>query len=108
MIEDCEHRYSIRENGKYICELCNKVAGVGAIDDINVLAFYAFLYGLGRMTYAVSDIAQALIRNKHRIRDDIKIKICSEIQKAIDLDKAGMDCDIAEWKLVLEKFKCMK
>jgi len=106
MIDDCEHRYSIRENGRYVCELCNKVAGVLEDNDMNTLAFCAFRYGLGRKTYVVSNIVQALINNKYRIRADIKLRICTEIQEAIDLDKAGMDCDIAEWQRVVEEFKC--
>ncbi len=108
MMDDCEHRYSIQSNGTYICELCNRLAGSASNNDLNTLAFSAFRYGLGRKTYVVSNIVQALINNKHNIKTETKQRICSEIEHAIDLDNAGMDCDIAEWKHLMEELKCIK
>lgn len=108
VMDDCEHRYSIQSSGKYVCELCNRVAGSLSNNDMNTLAFCSFRYGLGRMSYVVGNIVQALINNKYDIRSETKRKICSEILEAIDSGNAGMECDIAEWKRLMEEFKCIK
>lgn len=108
MMDDCEHRYSIRSNGTYVCELCTRVAGSSSGNDLNILAFNAFRYALGKKNYLVDAVSQALINSRFHLKSDIKQRICTEIQEAIDLDKAGMDCDIEEWKRVMEEFKCTR
>jgi hypothetical protein len=109
MIEDCEHRYSVKDDGTFVCELCERVLGVHTKnDDFNVLAFCAFRYALGRKTYIVDSIIKALIANKHRIPHDRRQRICSEIEHAISKDEAGMDCDVEDWKRLVKELQCTK
>lgn len=66
------------------------------------ILFYAFRYTLGRKTYAVSTVTAMLIKHKDLLSGSTKDVIRREIHAAIIEDKAGMDCDVAEWKHVLE------
>lgn len=74
-------------------------------DDI---LFYAFRYGLGRMTYAVSTISEYLIRHKEWLTERSKRLIIQEITKAIDNDEAGHDCDIESWKKLRDALTVVK
>ena len=65
------------------------------------IMFYAFRYALGRKTYAVNDVTTYLIDNWSRISEKTKNIICKEIKIAIEEDRAGMDCDVIQWKAVL-------
>ena len=115
MIDDCEHRWTPQGNGISICELCHgAVFSSGdllqedwpvGLDDLNTLSFGAFRYALGRTTYVVDMTCKSLIRNAKHIRRDIRGAISREINTAILLDNAGMECDIIEWRKVLEAFK---
>lgn len=65
------------------------------------ILFYAFRYALGRKTYASSTVAQAIRENWNELDAFAKHKMHQEIQKAIDQDQAGHDCDQKEWKSIL-------
>jgi hypothetical protein len=69
------------------------------------ILIYAFRYALGRMTYAVSEVADALIENKDIFSESHKELICREIREAIADNCAGHDCDVETWKLVLKEFE---
>lgn len=61
---------------------------------------YAFRYALGRMTYAVGDVADALIANRHLLRADWCRQIVQDIDNAIANDAAGHACDVERWREV--------
>jgi len=69
------------------------------------IIMWAFRYALGRRTGAVQDVIDCLDKNwkllKQFTRDQIKI----EIKIAIDRDEAGSQCDVNNWKRVLEEFE---
>lgn len=77
-------------------------------DDLNYLAWPAMRYALGRETYVVQVVCRALINNAQKIRNDIKYRMAEEIAKAINSEKAGMDCDVEEWQKVLKEFERTK
>jgi hypothetical protein len=69
------------------------------------MIMWAFRYALGRRTGAVQDVIECLDKHwkslKQFTRDQIKI----EIKIAIDRDEAGSQCDVNNWKRVLEEFE---
>lgn len=67
--------------------------------------FYAFRYALGRMTYVVNDVVNLLINHKDVLTDSHKHLVQKEIKKSIEINQAGMDCDVKEWRKVLEEFE---
>jgi hypothetical protein len=73
-------------------------------DDLNSLCWPAMRYALGRKSYVVEMVCQALIRNADNIRQDIKQRMAEEIVKAIKDNQAGMEMDVIEWEMVLEAF----
>lgn len=68
----------------------------------DTILFYAFRYALGRMTYAVSDVAELLIKYKNILTPLHKERIIKEIDEAIERNSAGMSCDVKEWEQVKE------
>jgi hypothetical protein len=62
-----------------------------------VVLMYAFRYALGRMTYAVGDMADILIANRESLRIDWRAQVARDITEAIDNDAAGMSCDREQW-----------
>lgn len=68
-------------------------------DDI---AFYAFRYALGRMTYVVSDVCTYLKENAERLMAPTRNKIIKEIEYAIKGDRAGLQMDVEEWLIVVK------
>ena len=66
------------------------------------IIMWAFRYALGRKTYVVEEVANCLKENWEKIADHTKICIKEEITAAIALGHAGMDCDIKNWKQILE------
>ena len=112
--QECDHRWTPRGNGISICELCSGSAfssedvetyWPGTSDDLNILSFAAFRYALGRKTYIVEMVCNSLIRNAECIRRDVKNRMREDIVRAIDNNDAGMECDIVEWRKVLEAFE---
>lgn len=71
------------------------------IVDSEVL-FYAFRYALGRKTYVVNDVVRALREHWTTMKVNEQRLIHKEILEAIKENNAGMDCDITEWKRILE------
>lgn len=65
------------------------------------IIFYAFRYALGRMTYAVSTVAEFIINNLEDLDETDKNLIVKEIKEAIDEGNAGMQCDIDQWLKVV-------
>lgn len=64
------------------------------------ILFYAFRYALGRMTYAVSDVANEIIRNAKEIPRADRCNMINEITEALDSDGAGMELDRQNWEKV--------
>ena len=72
--------------------------------DLNTIAFYAFRYALGRMTYAVDDVVTILISLKDELNARTKHKICDEIKQAIKMNDVGHKCDEQSWNRLLKEF----
>lgn len=62
----------------------------------------AFRYSLGRMTYITSTCADWLVRYWDCLSPYWQKQTHDEIKEAIELNRAGMDCDVASWKRILE------
>jgi len=67
------------------------------------ILFYAFRYALGRMTYAVSTVADEIIQHAHELDPKIRHIMITDIQKAITENAAGMEMDRKDWERVLAK-----
>lgn len=65
-----------------------------------VMLMYAFGYALGRMTYAVGDVAEALIAHRQDLLPEWREKIVRDIDQAIANGRAGMTYDADEWRRV--------
>lgn len=61
----------------------------------------AFRYALGRRTYVVSEVSDALIENWHRISEKSRDIIVEEINVAMETEKAGDGMDIDSWRRVV-------
>jgi hypothetical protein len=70
--------------------------------DLASLLILAFRYALGRKTYVVSSMVEDLIRYWDIFGSNAKFQIQKEIKQAIERNDAGMDCDVKEWKKILE------
>ena len=66
------------------------------------ILIYAFRYALGRCTYASQTMSYVIRKNWAQLSEHDKQLFKREIEQAIEQDMAGMDCDVAEWKKVLE------
>lgn len=69
---------------------------------------YAFRYALGRSTYAVSDVAEFIIRNKMFLQPYIKKQIVQEIKEyfsRIHNNGLYMQCDKDCWDNVLKELE---
>lgn len=60
--------------------------------------FCAFRYALGRMTYVVPEVAEAIEQNLHNIQPKLRHLMVKEISEAIEAKSAGMDMDVDRWK----------
>ncbi len=69
------------------------------------ILFWAFRYALGRMTYCVADVAEALIINAPYIQRRNRDQIIREINEAIMRKQAGMDMDVQRWREVVAALK---
>lgn len=65
------------------------------------ILFYAFRYALGRSTYAVIDVVDAICKEWPRISHKTRSLIRTETLIAIGTNRAGMDIDVYEWRKVL-------
>jgi len=68
----------------------------------NFTLISAFRYALGRMSTASSYVSDDIIRNWKNFTDYEKQLIKYEIQEAINKGRAGMECDVENWKRILE------
>ena len=71
-------------------------------DDDRLILIAAFRYALGRMTYMPSVVAGVLAQCWADLTEHERRLIRREIAKAIERGRAGMDCDVATWRRVLE------
>jgi len=69
----------------------------------NFTLIFAFRYALGRMSTAPSIVVEDILNNWDKLTDYEKSEIKNEIKKAIKENRAGMKCDIEEWKKILKK-----
>ena len=72
-------------------------------NELDALLFYAFRYGLGRMTYAVEEIASIIINHLSVLSENHKNIMIKEIEKAISEDRAGMAIDKAIWVNLMDE-----
>ncbi len=66
------------------------------------MIMWAFRYALGRKTGAVNSVIRHLKIHWKDLEQFTRDQIKREIQMAIDQDRAGMDCDIRDWKEILD------
>jgi len=66
------------------------------------MVLYAFRYCLGRRTYVVQDMVSKLIEIWELLGDYAQDIIRRDIISAIEHDRAGDNCDVAEWQKVLD------
>lgn len=64
------------------------------------ILMYAFRYALGRQSYAVADVADALVAHRDALRLDWRQQIIRDIGEALDEGRAGMGTDIETWRRV--------
>ena len=69
--------------------------------DENII-MYAFRYCLGRRTYAVSEMVTVLINSWDKLKPQTQRKIQEEIKEDMDRGNAGDDCDVQDWKKILD------
>lgn len=67
-----------------------------------VFLMYAFRYALGRMSYAVGDVADTLEANVDRLTPDWREQIIRDIGDAIEENRAGMTGDVERWTRLAE------
>jgi len=63
---------------------------------------FAFRYAIGRASTAPSIVVRDLINNWDKLLPFTKEQIKEDIEEAIKNNNAGWNCDIAEWKKILE------
>lgn len=61
------------------------------------ILFYAFRYALGRMTYAVADVASEIRAHNPTLTNKTRALIIKEIKEADKANALGMDMDRKEW-----------
>lgn len=67
---------------------------------LDELVGWAFRYGLGRQSYAVGMIAEAVRTYRQRLLPQTRARLMREIEEAIQRGEAGMACDVREWEAV--------
>jgi hypothetical protein len=70
--------------------------------DLQMMLLSAFRYSLGRTTYMSSVCVEWLTKWWGILPEDYKRQIHDDINRAIKLKIAGNECDIIEWKKLLE------
>lgn len=67
------------------------------------ILFFAFRYALSRQSYAVSIVADEILRQSSNIPHITKELMVREIKEAIASDHiSGFRCDVEKWKMVLK------
>lgn len=66
------------------------------------ILFYAFRYTLGRRTYAVSQVANEIIKHKDQLSDNTRKLIVKEIDAQKEKTPYGLgdQCDVEAWLAV--------
>jgi hypothetical protein len=67
---------------------------------LDELVGWSFRYGLGRQSYAVGMIAEAVRTYRQRLLPQTRARLMREIEEAIHRGGAGMACDVREWEAV--------
>lgn len=65
-----------------------------------VFLMYAFRYALGRRSYAVGDVCDALIAHRDALAPDWRYQVVRDIDEAIAEGRAGEEIDVARWRKV--------
>jgi hypothetical protein len=65
----------------------------------------AFRYALGRMTYIVGFVADAVIHAWPELSEQMRAMIVREIEEAISSGRGGMAMDQRQWQRVLDRAK---
>ena len=74
------------------------------VDVDPVLLMYAFRYAFGRKTYAVGDVADAMLEHSDALAEWAD-QIVREISDGITTGAGGMDMDVRRWQDVAERFR---
>jgi hypothetical protein len=61
-----------------------------------------FRYALGRRTYIVGEVCRNLVLVWEDLSELTRKQIKAEIREAIDRGHAGLDCDVEDWKKILD------
>lgn len=69
------------------------------------ILIYAFRYALGRMSYAVTDVASELEKNADKLDTRERKRTIREIEDALDAGRAGMPMDQERWREVAERLR---
>lgn len=64
--------------------------------------FFGLKYALGRASASVSFVSSALSEEWPNLSNTFKERVHEMIEIAIQADRAGMSCDIAEWQKILD------
>lgn len=59
--------------------------------------FCAFRYALGRRTYVVGKICEAIRQNASSIQSNLRSQMIEEISEAVDTKQAGDDINVQRW-----------
>ena len=70
--------------------------------DFQMIMLSNFRYALGIQTYYVGVTVEYLIKWWDKMPTGYKEQIHNDIKHAIEHSMAGHDCDVAEWKKLLE------
>ena len=71
-------------------------------DDDRLILVCAFRYALGRQTYVVDYVASCLQKHWHELSKGDRSLIIREIGEAIERGQAGHDCDVRQWRALIE------
>jgi len=72
-------------------------------DELRALVIYSFRYAMGRQTYAVQEVVEALLKYWDHLEDRDQALIVKEISTEITRGNYGMDIDLKQWQRVLVK-----
>jgi isocitrate/isopropylmalate dehydrogenase len=75
---------------------------IGESDQEQIL-HCAFRYALGRMTYIVGFVADAVIHAWPNLSPQMQAMIVREIEEAFYSGRGGMDMDRRQWRRVLDR-----
>jgi hypothetical protein len=70
-----------------------------------VILAYAARYALGRQSYAVGDVTDALIANADQMPAHLAAAVCEQIERAIAEGAAGAPSDAQRWQMVAERLR---